>query len=512
MYLPRRLSLFLILCASATPALAAGPPTITVASMHANTRDLFEASMEWGDRYFDPAVNLVLAPGYTPGSANPAPPRQYHMVRESSWYALGLLMRGRQGDRERAGKILETVLAQQYHEPGKPYDGTFRRAPEEPHPPQGATMWHEFDPNWREFIGTTFEVILSAYGEELPADLKGKLETSIQQALAGEMQEKRLSPSYTNIALMYGSLLDFAGARLHRQDWMSAAAEWNDSVYRLFKKHDAFNEYNSPTYCGVDLYGLALWRNYGSTPQMRARGTEMEATLWRDTAALYNPRLRNISGPYDRSYGMDMESYISVVGLWLRTELDALAAPLPKLVQPLDHNGDLFFAPMIVQSGTRIPPDAMLRFRSFQGEREFRRQITDDRVATAWIGKDIIYGGQTTNKTRDSGPQTKFHQFHPATVQWRTPSGQIGWILVVESPPIDASADKSGLTISASGDLRIQISAPFAAAAAVGQHTWKLPGLTVQVASDAKGFTVDSEGGFVYATYKGMTKMKLTFD
>ena len=58
------------------------------------------------------------------------------------------------------------------------------------------------------------------------------------------------------------------------------------------------------------------------------------------------------------------------------------------------------------------------------GERQFTRQITDDRVATAWIGKDIVYGGETTNKTRDSGPQTNFHQFHPATVQWRTRAGK----------------------------------------------------------------------------------------
>ena len=511
------------LALAVSPA-AAVPHNATIASMNSNTRDIFAASMEWGDKYFDPAANLILAPGYSLGAATPRRPVRYHTVRESSWYALGLFMRDKAGDRERADQILAAVLAQQYHEPGKPYDGTFRRAPEEPYPPQDARMWHEFDPNWREFIGTTFAVILSAYGEELPAELKGKLQLSIQQALTGEMHEKRLLPSYTNIALMYGSLLDFASTRLHRSDWTNTTIQWNDSVYRLFKQYNAFNEYNSPTYCGTDLYGLALWRTYGSTAEMRARGSEMEAALWRDMAALYNSRLRNISGPYDRAYGMDMESYVSIVGLWLRTELDPLAAPIPKLVPPLDHNDDLFFVPMIVLPGTRIPPDAMLRFRGFQGERQFRRQITEDRIATAWIGKDVIYGGESTRKTRDSGPQTEFHQFHPATVQWRTPSGQIGWILVMQSPPIDASADRSGLTISASGDVRIQISAPFALPSNLRQGKWLLPGLTVQVASDAKGFTLDSDSlnsdspdpdskdGFIYVTYTGMTKMKLSFD
>ena len=55
----------------------------------------------------------------------------------------------------------------------------------------------------------------------------------------------------------------------------------------------------------------------------------MEAGLWQDIANLYQPDLRNISGPYDRAYGMDMESYVSVDGVWMRTVLDAKNAPLP---------------------------------------------------------------------------------------------------------------------------------------------------------------------------------------
>ena len=59
----------------------------------------------------------------------------------------------------------------------------------------------------------------------------------------------------------------------------------------------------------------------------------MEARLWSDIAEFYQPQLRNISGPYDRSYGMDMESYVTVVAMWMRTELPAKVAPLPKLMQ-----------------------------------------------------------------------------------------------------------------------------------------------------------------------------------
>ena len=44
---------------------------------------------------------------------------------------------------------------------------------------------------------------------------------------------------------------------------------------------------------------------------MRSMGADMEASLWNDIADFYQPSLRNISGPYDRSYGMDMESYVA---------------------------------------------------------------------------------------------------------------------------------------------------------------------------------------------------------
>ena len=78
------------------------------------------------------------------------------------------------------------------------------------------------------------------------------------------MKQGRLQPSYTNIALMYGYLWAFAAVPSHRPDWANQA-QWQESVYKLFKQHDSFFEYNSPTYAGADFYGLALWRDYGST-------------------------------------------------------------------------------------------------------------------------------------------------------------------------------------------------------------------------------------------------------
>lgn len=488
---------------AAMPACAA-PRHPDVKSLSKNSRDIFLTSMQWGDQYFDAQAKLCRTP---PSPAYAELRLAPHlMVRESTWYALGLLLRDQKGDRERAADILRVVLAQQYHEPDKVWGGTFRRTPAEPEPAENAVMWRAYDPNWREFVGTTLAMILLEYPDRIPAELHAPMIQAIDDAVAGEVKQGRLAPTYTNPALMHGFLWAFAAERGGKPEWRAQAQQWQDTVYGLYKQHDAFFEYNSPTYAGVDFFALALWRDYGFTPQMRERGAEMEAGLWRATADLYNANLLNISGPYDRSYGMDMQNYVSVTGLWLRTVLDADQAPLTAFNPPVDHIADLWFVPPIVILDTHIPDDAMKSFRRFQGEHEVRRPIADQRIATAWIGKDVIYGGEVTGHTKDVDEHS---QFHPVTVQWQAP-GKIGWIQLTRCPMIDASADKNGIVLTANGDVSFRISAPGVTADQAKSAEWTLPGLSVHIETDAKNFTADQQGPFVDVQYSAMTKMTLT--
>jgi hypothetical protein len=367
-------------------------------------------------------------------------------------------------------------------------------------------MWRNYDPNWREFIGTTFAMILIEYPDRISPELSQRMYAAMDRSIEGEVSEGRLLPSYTNIALMYGFLWDFAAVHDNRADWKKQSVDWTESVYNLFKQYNAFYEYNSPTYCGVDLYGLAAWRDYGSTERMRTIGSEMEASLWRDLADFYQPELRNVSGPYDRAYGMDMESYVSVVGVWMRTALNAQSAPLPTLTASTDHLPDIWLAPHMAILGTRIPPDALAKMTKFEGEHLVRRQITDQRVATAWIGRDAIYGGEATSKTKDAGTNT---QFHPATVQWRTPSGEIGWVRLVQSPMVDATADEHGLTISTTGTIRLRIHAKDMVQTKIDANDWNLLGLRVSVSSDTKNFSLEKAEGAIDLVYSGITGMRL---
>ncbi|WP_420239414.1 hypothetical protein ACOBR2_07550 [Telmatobacter bradus] len=495
-------------------AALAAPRHATTATLSANSRALFATAMQWGDQYYDPQTSLCAepkAPGPLP--ANPHSLEndgtKFFMVRESSWYAAGLLLRDAAGDRERAAQVLSAVLDQQFHAPGKVWDGTFRRSPNEPDPADHPSRWRGYDPNWRVFIGTTFALILNEYPDRVPAALRTRMVESIDYALQGEMHEGRLEPSYTNIALMYGYLLSYAAEYGGKPEWKSLAEQWQHTVYKLYKQHEAFNEYNSPTYAGVDLYALALWRDYGLTEETRTMGRTMEDGLWRTTAAFYNANLRNIGGPYDRSYGMDMQSYVSVEGLWLRLELNAQSAPLARFDPPVDHSADVWIVPLLVVLDARIPEDALQSFRSFSGEHAVRRLIEGKRVATAWIGKTLIYGGEITGQTRLVDAES---QFHPVTAQWLTPTGRIGWLNITRTPPIDAEATKQGIEIATHpGNVTYRIMAPGVRAGDLSAGQWKLAGLDVKLESDAKGFKTEAGDDYVDVTYVGVTKIRMRF-
>src|SRR5205823_7115234 len=88
------------------------PRHINVQQLPADTRELYETSMKLSAESFDSTEHLIVRPTRSHSNS-----RGGFMVRESSWYALGLLARDQSGDRTLAAAILEAVLKQQYRTP-----------------------------------------------------------------------------------------------------------------------------------------------------------------------------------------------------------------------------------------------------------------------------------------------------------------------------------------------------------------------------------------------------------
>lgn len=487
----------LLLLLTLVPVLAG--PGHALDTLEARPRELLLAAMRYSDGLWDESAGLLRSP--LPEETG------RHRTRESTWYALGLFLRNQPGDGARAVRIVENVLAHQLDAPGQRWDGTFRRFLDEPAPGPGAQLWQDFDPNWRHFIGTTFALILTDFASRLPAGLPARLEDSIRRAVEGELSQGRAEPYHTNIKLMHGFLWSWAGARLNRPDWVAGGERWAEEVAAAFAVHETFEEYNSPTYYGVDFYGLALMRRHGATARIRELGAELEAGLWRDVAQFYHAGLKNMAGPYDRAYGMDMRRYVSLTGVWMGLVLPPELTPLPDPSGPMGHAHDFLCTPTYVALGARVPPEVLEHFRAFQDDRVLRRPITAQRTATAWLAPEVMIGGEITGGTWGATPGKG--QFHPATIHWRVPGNEVGWVRLYESPPSDAEAGKETLAITApvAGDFTFRVSVPGLDAGTITRGCWTMPGLTVFIETDAMAFELTPGEGFIDVHYRGATRV-----
>lgn len=401
-----------------------------------------------------------------------------HYTRGSAHYALGLLIRNAPGDYERACEVLGKVLDMQYDCPDEIYHGTFRTAPQEPHPPIGnlpwktfapgfayflndtfekisaqlvdmlssntseasnsldvknifqsavnqvlPPVWKSYDPNWREFIACAFAVILANFERTLPNSLIDRMDASMIKAVGASI-DRRLSdaiPMNSNIELMHIFICHFFGHRYDNEDWISHAEQEALKFYEAFKEFGSFAEFNTTTYYGVDLTVLGLWRKYGKSDAFKQIGHEIEKGLWENIALFYNPNLENLSGPFSRAYEMEMRDHSSI-GVFLFLTLGKGYEYLAAINCESEH--DPMIALVDVDVPLAIKPSLMTHHSDRLVVKQFRELCERDEpgantnlcTATAWIEKNLMIGGM-------SGSRNTNGQMHPATVHWMTERG-----------------------------------------------------------------------------------------
>lgn len=238
--------------------------------------------------------------------------------------------------------------------------------------------------------------MLLEYEPQLSSELIARIETSLRLLIAGTL-ERKLPATYTNIALMKAYMLIFAGTRFNQPAWISGGEGLAEEIYELFQETGCFEEYNSPTYYGVDLFALGMWVTYSSFPRLQELGRKMEGALWAEIGNFYHAGLMNLCGPFDRTYGIDMRKYVTPVGVTLRMVLGREKAPLPDIdVDPAgfraDHKDDLIGAIWTAAVGLRIPGQTMPLFSKFEANQNLERIISKNprRVATAHLSENNL--------------------------------------------------------------------------------------------------------------------------
>jgi hypothetical protein len=224
----------------------------------------------------------------------------------------------------------------------------------------------------------------------------------------------------------------------------------------------------------------------------------MEALLWTDIARFYHAGLKNLCGPFDRSYGMDMRHYVAVLGEWVWLVTGHAQAPFPTLDQPFAHAGDLCFAPCAAILGAAVPSEVVPHFFAFQGERQIERVIADSpqRVATAWLASGLMIGAERTTFGKRGYPQ-----FHPGTIYWKIGADEVGWIRLMNAEPLDARASANRLDIAGQDEIWFQISAPGVQIESIHAARWQLPGLEVTIQINVSDVHIEHTTHFIEVRY-----------
>jgi len=288
-------------------------------------------------------------------------------------------------------------------------------------------------------------VILEDFGDRLDASVVASVEASIGLACAGEPDD-RIPSSYSNPALMRAWLDGWYGRRSGDARLFGRGRAFAQEIVDGFDRFGAFDEFNSPTYYGIDLYALRLWRLFPPDPYFAAQGERMENDVWRSAGDFYNANLRNFCGPFTRSYHPDATRSVTMFSLWVWALLGRERAPLPPLDAPVvDHGHDLMAGPIFARlAGEPVDYD-LADFRAFGATRLVTQVLARGRHVSAWIGPELMIGAESSGVDCGGWPQ-----FMPATAHWRTATGEaVLWM--VDAHEVHAVASDHQLEIDVPG-------------------------------------------------------------
>ena len=124
-----------------------------------------------------------------------------------------------------------------------------------------------------------------------------------------------------------------------------------------------------------------------------------------------------------------------------------------------------------------------------------------------------MLGAEVTTLTRMVASQGEpaAHQYHPVTVHWKTPAGELSWIKLIDSSRLDARAEEGMLSIHCIGDATFRVFYPGAKATSHMPDLWVLPGLTVNLETDALDANIIQGDGHVDMYYLAATRFVMRF-
>jgi hypothetical protein len=391
-------------------------------------------------------------------------------LRNITRLAEALLFRNQNDDKANAVTALKWILKYQYQNEKSPYYGMWQTNP----------IHDRFDQNWREFVGCDLIIIYHHYKSILPAEVVKYIEASLVHAAKGAMK-RDVTPYYSNISIMSAFLMEYVGTAFENEELKNAGLKKAKDIFALNQSHNSFSEYNSPTYYGVTLVGIALWRELAFSDEIKTMGKILEKALWHETAMLYNANLKNIVGPYFRAYGMDMQKYNAIIGLWISVALDdEMLSPIPG--KNGEKNGEMSNLAAIFHLGISIPKVDLIEFKTFSKPRYISKTVPSNylgdtlKKVTHLIEKDWIMGGLWGNSRN-------WTQIKTGTIHWKTNDGSIGWLLIPGNGKSNVHVNEKQMSVYLADkntkEIELFVYSKQISIENFSDNYWKLPGISL---------------------------------
>ncbi|KAI2794261.1 hypothetical protein POX_a00853 [Penicillium oxalicum] len=372
-----------------------------------------------------------------------------HETRSSVWYAVGLLQRNQDDDRDEAIRILTNVIGGQERNTSVLWYGDYTVYPEQPtvgSPAYAPDIYNTYDPNWRGFIGTALILIYEEFGHLLPTGVKQLVVDSLYNNTVGDsyrvggVDNDNLYPAYSNAWLMRTITTAWTGHQVQDANMTAAANADAQSFLDLFDGNHTLSEFNGPTYAGVSLYALTIAAKYlpSNSSLIGHHAARLVQDIWETESQLWNPNMRNLAGPWDRSYGYDMNRYVAIMSLWVWSLVGKEHAWRSKTpIWTMAHADDFEISPLVaILSGfqrTLLPETVLKRLTAFTGERTYTGHAFappadyEPRNISTWISANLTIGTASFNQSVLGGYSKDSSSFSPSVVQWTRPAGSIGY-------------------------------------------------------------------------------------
>jgi hypothetical protein len=406
-------------------------------------------------------------------------------LRSKTRLAEALLFRNAAGDKEKAVVILRWILKNQYQDENTKIYGIWKTSINN----------DKFDQNWREFIGCDLIIIRNKFRNLLPENIIKDIETGIIHAAKGAFK-RNVAPDYTNISIMSAFLMEFVGTEFGLEEIRNAGLKKARNIFKLYQTNKTFSEFNSPTYYGVTLIGLGLWRELAFSKEIQEMGKTLERDFWHETANFYNPNLKNMPGPYFRAYGMDMTKYFAITGTWIAIAVDdEKLAPLPPKKGP--KYGEMSNLAPIFNLGLSIPKTDLAKLKSFTKPQFITRNVPNNykgdsiKKVTAMINKDWMMGGLWGNKR-------VWEQIKTGTIHWKTLDGDIAWLMTLGDGKTNVKVSETKMSIFANdtqpNSFEVFVYAKNITNEAFNGKIWNLSGMTLEIKTSLLTNKIDKIG------------------